>query len=159
MPIAKVWVLILRDRTLSKQCTEKLSCVESLIRLVRDFDDVKAVLIQSYWIKGCSIYPHNFPLKGVMHYWILYVTNLLDCLQSAFSLKIRIVLSYRDRKPRRYAKIEQKEPAVSYLFFSGLRPRLSRLACSGFSCSTSQEKNETARSLPICSLSDILRQA
>lgn len=44
MPIAKVWVLILRDRTLSKQCTEKLSCVESLIRLVRDFGDVKAVL-------------------------------------------------------------------------------------------------------------------
>ena len=48
MPIAKVWVLILRDRTLSKQCTEKLSCVESLIRLVRDFGDVKTVLIQSY---------------------------------------------------------------------------------------------------------------
>lgn len=48
MPIAKVWVLILRDRTLSKQCPEKLSCVESPIRLVRDFGDVKAVLIQSY---------------------------------------------------------------------------------------------------------------
>ena len=61
MPVAKVWVQILRDRTLPKQCTEKLSCVESanictsvplfcmsLIRLVRDFGDVKAVLIQSY---------------------------------------------------------------------------------------------------------------
>ena len=24
MPIAKVWALILRDRTLSKQCTEKM---------------------------------------------------------------------------------------------------------------------------------------
>lgn len=61
MPIAKVWVLILRDCTLSKQCTEKLSCVESanictsvplfcmsLIRLVRDFGDVKAVRIQCY---------------------------------------------------------------------------------------------------------------
>lgn len=48
MPIAKVWALILRDRTLSKQCTEKLRCVKSLIRLVRDFGDVKAVLIQSY---------------------------------------------------------------------------------------------------------------
>lgn len=45
MPIAKVWALILRDRTLSKQCTEKMC---ELIRLVRDFGDVKAVLIQSY---------------------------------------------------------------------------------------------------------------
>ena len=38
-----------------------------------------------------AIYRHNFPLKGVMHYWIPYVTNL----QSVWHSSSRITCGYK----------------------------------------------------------------
>ena len=75
----------------------------------------------------------------------------VDCLQFAFSLKIRLVLGLiqRDCKPRcYYIGIEtRREKTVSYFFLSGLRPRFSRQAASplawlGFACSNFAKKNK-----------------
>ena len=72
-------------------------------------------------------------------------------MQSAFSLKIRLVLDLiqRDCKPRcYYIGVEtRREKTVSFFFFSGLRPRFSRqeaspLACLGFAFSDFAKKNK-----------------
>ena len=69
----------------------------------------------------------------------------LDCLQSAFSLKIRPDETRKDSLCKD-GPLPQKKKNVSYFFFSGLRPRFSRqaaspLACLGFACSNFAKKN------------------
>ena len=53
----------------------------------------------------------------------------LDCLKSAFSLKIRLVLISSSAIANHDVIITIRD---SYFFFSGLRPRFSRLADGGF---------------------------
>ena len=72
----------------------------------------------------------------------------LDCLQSAFSLKIRPDETRKDLQPvYRLPPSLRKKKNVSFFFFSGLRPRFSRqqaspLACLGFACSNFAKKNK-----------------
>ena len=72
-------------------------------------------------------------------FWLRKGNRFLDCLQSAFSLKIRPVLisssaiAYHD--------------VIIYFFFSGLRPRFSWQAASplarlGFACGNFAKKNK-----------------
>ena len=84
----------------------------------------------------------------------------LDCLQSAFSLKIRPDETKKERLCTDVPPPSEKK-SVSYFFFSGLRPRFSRqaaspLACSNFAhCSQSSLKEGifswTTNSLRLCS--------
>jgi len=76
-------------------------------------------------------------------------TANLDCLQSAFSLKIRLVLISSSAVPNHDVIITEtrREKTVSYYFFLGLRPRFSRfpaspLACLGFACGNFAKKNK-----------------
>ena len=88
-------------------------------------------------------------LKGLIWLSSILVLNSgtrylasVDCLQSAFSLKIRLVIISASAIGNHDAMLQQgfrtrREKTVSYYFFSGLRPRLLRLACPGrgrFAC-------------------------
>ena len=69
----------------------------------------------------------------------------LDCLQSAFSLKIRPDETRKDSLWTDVPPPSEKKN-VSFFFFSGLRPRFSpqaasTLACLGFACSNFAKKN------------------
>ena len=73
-------------------------------------------------------------------------TSILDCLQPAFSLKIRLVLisastiAIHDIMLHKGIGIRQ-EKMDSYFFFF-LRPHLLRFACVGFACSNFEKKNK-----------------
>ena len=71
----------------------------------------------------------------------------VDCLQSAFSLKIRLVLISSSAIPNHDVIITETDEKEKSFFFSVLRPRFSRLpasplACSGFACSNFAKKNK-----------------
>ena len=70
----------------------------------------------------------------------------LDCLQSAFSLKIRPDETKKESLCTDVPPLSEKKN-VSHFFFSGLRPRFSRqaaspLACLSFACSNFAKKNK-----------------
>ena len=76
--------------------------------------------------------------------WIENAALQLDCLQSAFSLKIRLVLISSSATANHDVTITIR---VSYFVFSGLRPRYSRVAalplvCLGFACSNFAKKSK-----------------
>ena len=65
--------------------------------------------------------------------------KLLDCLQSAFFLKIRLVLISSSAIANHDVIRREK---TSYFFLSGLRPCFSRLASLGFACSNFAKKTK-----------------
>ena len=65
----------------------------------------------------------------------------LDCLQSAFSLKIRPDETKKESLCTHVPPPSEKK-SVSYFFFSGLRPRFSRQAASPLACSNFARKNK-----------------
>ena len=72
----------------------------------------------------------------------------LDCLHSAFSLKIRLVLISSRAIANYDVIITETRQEKTDFFFSGLRPRFLRLPtspleCLGFACSSFAKKNKT----------------
>ena len=72
---------------------------------------------------------------------------VLDCLQSTFSLKIRLVLISSSAIANYDVIITETRRQKTDFFFSGLRPRFSRLPtsplmCLGFVCSNFTKKNK-----------------
>ena len=102
-------------------------------------------LIRAEWGRAASqgMFFEIFVLNRVS---ILSIFVWLDCLQSAFSLKIRPDETRKDSLCTDVPPPSGKKN-VSYFFFSGLRPRFSRqaaspLACLGFVCSNFAKKNK-----------------